>query len=461
MIDLFQLDRGLLAALSSGATLAGVAAWFARVARRAGPADTATLRTRHEVLLRQLQELDTSGSKRPPEEVARERAAIERIAADLRGQIERAASAAGEPTPGPHGQGTVPVVRTRSRVRWLWAGAAVFGLGLYVMARGAWRRDEPLPLPGPGQLASVSPAHPATTANAPTDPAEAAARAALAKNPDDMEARLELARLSLDKEDYMAVWAETKRVLQASPGNPRALTYQSQVRLAMNQADVALDLLEQALARDPDLIQAHIYEGYVYLRMGRGQEASEVLTRAKRRFPAQAEMLERGFADMRAAVGKVEPFVAGAEPNPHALGVKNQAGARSAPVAFNPHAAATGAEPGATGSAVAGTLELEPRWRAAVPPGSVVFVTARQAGSAAGPPIAAKRLAPASFPLSFELSDADSMAGKPLPKHLSIEARVDRDGDAATRDPADPVARQDDVPAGTRQLRLVLAPKRP
>ena len=40
-------------------------------------------------------------------------------------------------------------------------------------------------------------------------------------------------------------------VLERQPGHPRALSYQSLVRLAMGQGDVAVSMLEQAIAADP------------------------------------------------------------------------------------------------------------------------------------------------------------------------------------------------------------------
>jgi hypothetical protein len=69
-----------------------------------------------------------------------------------------------------------------------------------------------------------------------------------------------------------------------------------------------------------------------------------------------------------------------------------------------------------------------------------------------------KRLA-ATFPASFELSEADSMMGQPLPDRLSIEARLDSDGDPTTRPPTDPKARLDKVQVGRTDIHLVL--KRP
>ena len=50
----------------------------------------------------------------------------------------------------------------------------------------------------------------------------------------------------------MAVWNETKAVLERSPGHPHALAYQALVRLAMGQGDKAVELLAAvARARTP------------------------------------------------------------------------------------------------------------------------------------------------------------------------------------------------------------------
>jgi hypothetical protein len=80
----------------------------------------------------------------------------------------------------------------------------------------------------------------------------------------------------------------------------------------------------------------------------------------------------------------------------------------------------------------------------------------REARVQRGPPAAVKRLNVGAFPLRFELGDEDSMAGEPLPDPLRIEARVDSDGNAMTRDPGDPTAVEDGVRRGATGLRLVL-----
>jgi hypothetical protein len=100
-------------------------------------------------------------------------------------------------------------------------------------------------------------------------------------------------------------------------------------------------------------------------------------------------------------------------------------------------------------------VDIEPSLRSTVAPGAVLFVFARAAGAAGGPPVAVKRLPP-TFPAAFELTEADSMMGQPFPDPLLIEARLDSDGDPTTRSPTDPKARMDRVKAGRTDVRLVL-----
>jgi hypothetical protein len=117
---------------------------------------------------------------------------------------------------------------------------------------------------------------------------------------------------------------------------------------------------------------------------------------------------------------------------------------------------ATGSPGAGNGRRIAGVIDLDPSIKASTPAGGVVFVMVRDASFGAGPPLAAKRLVASSFPLPFEVSEADSMTGEDLPADLLVEARLDADGDPVTRPPTDPKARLDDVKAGSTGLRLVL-----
>lgn len=328
---------------------------------------------------------------------------------------------------------SIPAAVMRS---FLWNLGAVLGIGLLL-------------------ISGAQAARKAGNAGSPPEADETPAKVAPTGEPADLEARLEGARLSLDKQDYMAVWTETEYVLARSPGEPRALTYQSQVRLAMGQPDVALAMLERALDENPNLLQAHVYLGYVYLRTGQTPEAEATLAAAKGRFPAQTAMLDQGFAAMRAEVEKEGLLTPAGDGNPH-----SRLGAPGVAEGANPHATVNPHTLWHEEPFISGTLELDASLEGKVAPGSVVFLTVREAGLAAGPPLAAKRLLATSFPLFFEIGPADSMQGDSLPSDISrevlLEARVDGDGDAQTRDPSDPAARLDRIKAGASDLRLVL-----
>ncbi|HHO51911.1 MAG TPA: hypothetical protein ENK18_13785 [Deltaproteobacteria bacterium] len=107
-------------------------------------------------------------------------------------------------------------------------------------------------------------------------------------------------------------------------------------------------------------------------------------------------------------------------------------------------------EPGAL---VQGTLEA-PEGAT----GAAVFVSLKIEGQP-GPPLAAKRLPPGPFPLSFTLTEADRpMAKGPVPDRFQLKATLDADGDPMTKGPDDLeiVATTD---KGTADLSLILAPR--
>jgi hypothetical protein len=60
--------------------------------------------------------------------------------------------------------------------------------------------------------------------------------------------------------------------------------------------------------------------------------------------------------------------------------------------------------------------------------------------------------------VAFSLSAQDSMMGQASPAKVSLEARIDLDGDAMTREPGVPSAKIDSVAIGSSNVSLVLKP---
>jgi hypothetical protein len=238
----------------------------------------------------------------------------------------------------------------------------------------------------------------------------------------------------------------------------------------MGQGDVALEMLQRALKADPDQVEVYTHLAFVYLNAGRSQDAEQIMATARKRFPDEAPRLTQVFAHMKERVqARAETASAAGEENPHAKLGGPEAGQENphaklgqgsappeAPQAEGPQAGAPRAGQGDPKRRVAGVIELDAAQAARVQAGATLFLLARPAGVTAGPPVGVRRLVVASFPLAFELSDGDSMTGAPLPESLRIEARIDSDGDAATKDPSDPKGALEGVALGSSGLKLLL-----
>jgi hypothetical protein len=106
---------------------------------------------------------------------------------------------------------------------------------------------------------------------------------------------------------------------------------------------------------------------------------------------------------------------------------------------------------------LSGTIELEPSAASSVQGTVTVFVIARDK-KGKGHPIFAKRLDVASFPTKFTLGPQDSMMGGAPPDTVSVEARIDLDHDAMTKEPGAPSAKIESVSMGSKDLTLTLKP---
>jgi tetratricopeptide (TPR) repeat protein len=443
-----------LVVLASGFVLGALLVWWVR--RRGGPAPAAApeflplelrdLDGRIAVYLRQLRELDDMAAKRTPEQLARERYALELEAARALQEREafapaREASAPPVPAPVPAGGGAAR--------GFLWGASSVAAVALLFFL--VWRSASPRPEGGsvtgtvPGAAAGDAPG-----SAAPADEHTAELRAILARNPEDHDTRLDLARHLLTQRDLMGVWNETQQVLEQKPGHPRALAYQALVRLAMGQGDVAVSMLQQAIAAEPDLLEARQNLAFVYASLGRTKEAAAAVAEVSRRSPEEAERLRQALAQLAEARDTEAPPPAGEDPH---RSVPPPAAVAQAPAAAPPAAA-----PAANGrpAAVFGWIEAEASVGARIRPGTVIFLTVREAGVAQGPPVAVKRLESGSFPLQFELGTADSMMGQPLPERMRIDVRADSDGDPMTRPASDPAGYADAVELGRTGVRITL-----
>jgi len=314
-------------------------------------------------------------------------------------------------------------IRRATMTGFAWGAGSVLILATlaYLVMQSAKTREPNAPVTGGETTSTIRAAQP------PADPAVQQLEAAVQKSPDDLNMRVELAKAYLERDNLMGVFDQTQYVLVRSPNEPRALTYQALVRMAMGQGGDAVGMLERATKSDPSLLDAWVALAWAKTSQGKTKDAETAITEAERHHPEEKARLEQVYAAM-----------------------KQQASARRAsggelPVNHPP----IGAAEAPLEAPIHVTLDLDAAAKAKLTPGAVVFVIARAEGVAAGPPAAVKRLTGVTFPITFDLTSADSMMGQPLPPRVRLEARVDSDGNPLTKNPSDPVVVQDGVALGS------------
>ena len=254
---------------------------------------------------------------------------------------------------------------------------------------------------------------------------------AVRNDPDNTENRIALAKAYFSRDDLMATFEQTKAVLEKNPYEPRALTYNAVVKMAMGELEEARAMLELATQRDPKLLDAWVALASAYSQSGNPDAAAAAIDSAIAQHPEDETRLRDVLAQLR----KQASTPPGEMPVDHPPLEK-----KTKPVATPPAAAPAS---GPASAPIHVTLSLDPS--SPVKKG-VVYVIAR--GAEAGHPLAVRRVEATSFPMSVDLGSSDVMMGQPFPATVRVEARLDTDGDAGTNDPADPKAFANGVPAG-------------
>src|SRR5207302_735177 len=183
------------------------------------------------------------------------------------------------------------------------------------------------------------------------DPALQQMEAAVAKSPDDLNMRNQLAKAYLERENLMGVFEQTKYILARTPDDARALTYQALVRMSMGQRDPAAEMLRHAIKSDPQLLDAYVALAWDDVQRGKTSEAEAQIAEAARRHPEQKQRLDDVLSKMKEQAKNPAP------------------------------AAAAAAAPAPSGPSVHVTLTLA---GAAPAPNAVLFIIARAAGQTAG-----------------------------------------------------------------------------
>jgi hypothetical protein len=88
-----------------------------------------------------------------------------------------------------------------------------------------------------------------------------------------------------------------------------------------------------------------------------------------------------------------------------------------------------------------------------------LFIIARPATAAGGPPLAVKKIARPTFPVDYTLNqDNVMMQGTPFTGKINLTVRLDKDGNPVTRTPGDLTGeyKKNPVEVGTKNVDVVL-----
>jgi cytochrome c-type biogenesis protein CcmH len=408
------------------------------------------LEAKRDVLVRQLRELDDiGGDPAERERLEQQAAGVLRALDELQshpGSLPATPATAVPEGPARPAEAARPAglfTRNPALKGFLWGVGSVAAIGL--LGLFVYRSSSEKTAVVPSAM-NAAPAE-GTTPTAPgNDSALLQLQQAVQSEPDNVERRIELARAYLERENMMGVFEQTRAVLDKHPDEPRALTYNAIVRMAMGRGDEAAAMLERATRKDPGLVDAWVATAWMQIQRGDRGKAHEAIETAIHNSPSSEAQLR----DVWVRMSTQQPGQPGAG---FSGGPAN--GSEPAAGSLPPgHPQLDGGAPAAPqssslapASSIHVTLNLDGDAKSK---SGVLFVIARAAGQTAGMPIAVKRLTASSFPLDVDISTADSMMGKPLPPMVSIEARLDSDGDAMTRTPGDPRAFADGVASGAK-----------
>lgn len=248
----------------------------------------------------------------------------------------------------------------------------------------------------------------------------------LAKQPDDHDGWLLLARAYKVMEKYDEALAALETAAQRWPGDADILVERAGLLVLRDpQQRITPEvekMVDQVLTSAPDNTQANWLKGMAAYQSGVFADAVARWQPLLDAMPPDTEgrdMLVAQINDARERAGMP------------ALPIAASNAAAAAPTPPAPALAADAATPGTTASPrLHVRVEIDPMLKARLQPSDVLFVSAR---ASEGPriPLAARRISPIELPLELELSDADAMAPQfrlSTANEVIVSARVSRTG---------------------------------
>jgi cytochrome c-type biogenesis protein CcmH len=243
-----------------------------------------------------------------------------------------------------------------------------------------------------------------------------------------------------------------------------ALLQQGKQAFAQQDFAKAIDAFKQVLAQEPNQPEAHSYMGFILVQAGHGDGALMAFEKALAVAPNFPMALwGKGmvlYQDKKDYAGAKEIFAQLLNMMPPGT-ERNEVAKILAEISGDLGSKARAANPSAVPSShqISGQITMDPKFKDNVDPNAALFIIVRQTGGAAGPPLAVKKIEKPVFPLSYSLGQENvMMQGTNFTGKIDVSARLDKDGNAMTREAGNLLGnyRKNPVEVGARNVDIVL-----
>ena len=254
--------------------------------------------------------------------------------------------------------------------------------------------------------------------------------------------------------------------LSADPGMRRAdlqsLLTQGHAAFERQDWSQAIDAFKKVLAIDSDHPEAHTYMGLILTQAGHVDGALLAFNRALSTNPeyplalwGKGMVLYRDKGDLSGARKNLQKLVSLLPPGEERIEVQ-----KTIDELTSRQATPEKSKQSVTNSSrIEGTISVDPNLKAKLDSGHALFIIIRSANSTKGPPLAVKKIDRPVFPLSYSLGPENMMmSGRLFGGKVNVSVRLDKDGNAITREPGSlmGIYEKNPVEIGTQGVDIIL-----
>jgi cytochrome c-type biogenesis protein CcmH len=250
----------------------------------------------------------------------------------------------------------------------------------------------------------------------------------------EVRTALDEGKQAFEKQEFPKAIEAFKKVLAADPNNPEAHSYMGFILVQAGHGDGALMAFDKALSQAPNFPMALWGKGLVLYQDKKDYAGARgILERLLNLVPPGEERNE--IVKLLAEI----PATGGGKSEPSAQAKASTTAASSS-------------------AQISGKITINPKLKGSIDPNAALFIIARPAAAASGPPLAVKKIDRPSFPVDYTLSQDNAMMGMPFTGKINITVRLDKDGNPVTRTPGDMTGdyKKNPVEVGTKNVDVVI-----